>query len=170
MAQELPTSWDRSGWSTAKELGLSPRFSLAFNDTVPTGDNTTASNGIWPLEPLDGDLLSRFATLIRTEAPLRGIVHGCSSQCRAVIRAPALVPTCSSSEIPVDYTKGAMNWTQEQVSTDAAPQSQQDFWISVGLVADRIETIRLATGYFTPGANGCRGTVNSTACTLRSAG
>jgi hypothetical protein len=170
MAQELPTSWDQSGWTTAGKLELSPRFSIAFNDTVPTGANTTASNGIWPIDPLDSDLLARFATLIRAEAPLSGVVSGCTGRCRAVIRAPALVPTCYSSEIPVDYTKVTLQWAQQSISIDAAPIKQQSFWIAVGLAVDQIETIRLATGYFIPKANGCSGIVNSTACTLRSAG
>jgi hypothetical protein len=171
LAHEVPTFWDNSGWTTAKAHGLIPRFSYAFNETVPTGRNTTSSNGIWTLEPLSGEILSQFATLVRSKAPLEGVVRGCSSRCRASILAPALVPTCYSTEIPVDYTRYNMtNWDQQQQSISAAPKMQQDFWISVGLIEDQMEAVRLATGYYKPKGNTCTGTLNATSCILRSAG
>ena len=121
---------------------------------------------LWATQKVE-KLYTDFVRGLRENSPLSDVVHGCPSECKATIRAPALVPKiCTTTETSVNYTATGWHYGSEHIFL-AAPLESQDFMISIGLIEqEEQEGIWLVTGYFN--GTDCIGIMHQTACTLRS--
>ena len=174
IATELPTHWQGAYWATPALTGApasEESISWAFNKTVPIGGNKTAPNDIMCLLPgTNTQFEHEFIKRERSRAPLTNVIHGCTGKCKAVIRAPALVPTiCTTTETTMNYTDSAI-WDPSTFNNNATPAEAQAFRISVGLIVEEEqEGIYLITGYFDGHSEACTGIMYQTACTLHAA-
>ena len=101
--------------------------------------------------------------------PLHGVARGCRDKCTAKIRAPALAATsCYSYLLPVDYHNLSTfdPITDNQLSAPVM-ESFASFTTLAMAIEDGKEWIDLVTGYAT--TENCKGMLNFTACTLKSA-
>ena len=158
---ELPAGW-MGGYIE------SPRPATQFNDTIPSSNNGSIPNKIMSFT--NGWTMAFIGAPWLRQVPMSGFIDGCPKGCRAKVRAPALATTsCTSYQIPVDYREPA---SYESVTSGrhAAPLDRLGFIIDVSLVPgdeDEGEWINLVTG--SARTTHCAGTLNYTACSLRSA-
>lgn len=153
-----------------------------FNSTMPTADEKMVSNelfsaavgeqgtvlGVHMRFMLCGVMLTADAgALYYANNPLQGVVHGCTTKCKATITAPALlVEKCTARQMNVDYN---INLAPASRNISIAPPLAQElFFLAAALVVDDpMESIDLVVGYST--TEKCTGELNYTACTLVSA-
>ena len=144
MAQEIPTGLTGS-WSTSREINEpGARFSLLWNDTIPT-NNGTIPNTIWSTEnsALQGTFGQWWAG-----SPVKGVISGCPAQstCHAKIKAPTLFPTiCNSHQLPLNM-KGYMNANLIRARAIAPPLDHDALLIDASLILGEREALNLITG------------------------
>lgn len=135
-----------------------------FNQTIPTSESESI------LAPKFGMFASNFmyytvAGPWSNNTPLAGVVQGCPGICRAKIRAPTLVPTCSTYTYPVDY-RIQYDFERTEDGLQGPPHDALGIIILNTLLDGPSETIDLITGYSE--VRNCTGLLHLTACTLRS--
>lgn len=165
MSPEVPSRWGGM-WASKRDLGFTVYPFIAFNETVPSGDGTSVSNGIYCSE-VERDI--DVGSLYFSDASIPGVISGCPGRCRAVIRAPALKKTaCTTKEVIVEYEKNPVKLSPDL--SVASPLNQLLFFIGASLIVDDpsgMEKVNLITGHSS--TERCNGTLEYTACTLESA-
>ena len=157
LAHQIPTDFT-GGWYHA-----SSRWSWAFNDTIPTW-NDSISNRLYP----EATTNTMYGIEWYKDAPLSGIVRGCDKKCKAKVKAPALATTsCTTKSMPVNYSEPVDIHTEYSNVPWAAPLDHYGFLIDTSLILGEHESINLITGY--QQSKACSGIFNYTICTLESA-
>lgn len=164
MSPEVPTGFT-GVWATDMEQHVAgARWSSQYNRTIPT-IHGPVSNYIQEISS-PGMFASVFNPWSR-DAPLSGVVNGCTGRCRTAIKAPALFPiSCVSREVSispgVDY-----NLTAVIDGIFAPPINHEYFFISINIGLREQEVLYINTAFASKIDSECSGTLNSTVCTLK---
>lgn len=161
LAPEVPTGY--TGQWFRRNISESGVCDTYFGRDIPTPFGHTKND----ICSIFGNNMMNVAESVKRDAPLDGVVSGCTHNCRAKIKAPALmVSSCASQYIQLNLSQP---WDENELDTKS--MMKRTSFVKSVQPNNGHERLNLITGYakMDQADEDCTGTFNLTTCLLDSA-